>query len=53
VCIGGIVYGLMQITPVSEFLRPVVDPISDLFGSDDIDESVSSTSRSYGTLMHQ
>jgi hypothetical protein len=58
----GLGYGLMQIASVREFMRPVIDPVSNLFGlleDDGIDTSNLTHDRTYsgstvgGTMVHQ
>lgn len=58
----GLGYGLMQIASVREFMRPVIDPVSNLFGlleDDGIDTTNLTHDRTYsgstvgGTMVHQ
>lgn len=50
VCLTGIGYGLMQISGVRSFMKPVIDPVSNLFGlleDDGIDTSNLTHDRTY------
>ena len=37
VCLSGLVYGLMQIDSVNDFVQPVIDDVSDFFGLSDVE----------------
>jgi hypothetical protein len=48
VSICGLVYGLMQVAAVSEFVEPIMDDVSEFLGlSDDDDMESITSSRSY------
>jgi hypothetical protein len=50
VCLTGVGYGLMQISGVRSFMKPVIDPVSNLFGlleDDGIDTSNLTHDRTY------
>lgn len=47
--VGALIYGLLQISAVSEFMSPITEPVSDFFSSEDDDDFTSSSSDDIGS----